>query len=322
MKNWVAHQLPSAVRDHSPLPVEASHRVFYRVDTDTGRFVVMSSPPELENNTRFVEFARRLLDLGIPVPQILAFSPAHGYVLMTDLGDSDLRTVYETPDRDAALNAALDVLITLQQAPIDGFKPYSLDRLHDELAIFSTFLAAPAVHRAPDSRDALADAFARLAERVYAQPRCLIHRDFHCRNLLFNNDRLGVVDFQDALIGPASYDIASLLHDCYYEFSDTEREHWLATFQAASPHWTDLDTLRHAVEVTALQRQLKALGIFARLHQRDGKSSHLVYIQPVARRAQKLAARHRTTAAIAAWLGDNHNALEQTVNAWQAEPQP
>ena len=137
-----------------------------------------------------------------------------------------------------------------------------------------------------------------------AQAQCCVHRDYHCRNLLFDPDsgELGVVDFQDALMGPASYDLASLLHDCYHDFSDAAIERWRNWYLEHSPLPLNPETFALDVTLTAIQRQLKAVGIFVRLRLRDGKTTHLEHVLPVLDSISRLAAPLPQLAPLADWL--------------------
>ncbi|MBX3705040.1 MAG: phosphotransferase [Pseudomonadales bacterium] len=289
------------------LPVEASNRRFYRVQTKALRshpasWILMTSPPALERNAQFVELARVFAARGIGVPAILAEEPAAGWFVLEDLGTRHLADVYPTPERDAALAGALDTLLALQTVDDPAIEPYTRERFADELWIFREWFVEGLLDIAlPDGL--AADTFGRLIDATDAQPRCCVHRDFHCRNLMYRPDgRIGVVDFQDALAGPAAYDLASLLRDCYYVFDEAEIGRWRDAYVARSPLPLDPATFPRQFDFTALQRQLKAVGIFARLELRDGKASHLGYILPVATRIATLARRYPTLEPFARWL--------------------
>lgn len=298
------------------LPVEASNRRFYRVhrvhrvhrvgagtpERAPGSWILMTSPPALERNAQFVELARVFGRRGIGVPAILAEEPDAGWFVLEDLGTRHLADVYPTPERDAALAGALDTLLALQTVDDPAIEPYTRERFADELGIFRTWFAEGLLEVAwPESL--AAETFDRLIEATQAQPRCCVHRDFHCRNLMYRPDgRIGVVDFQDALAGPAAYDLASLLRDCYYVFDEAEIGRWRDAYLARTPLPLDPATFPRLFDFTALQRQLKAVGIFARLELRDGKASHLGYILPVATRIVTLAGRYPALAPFARWL--------------------
>ena len=156
---------------------------------------------------------------------------------------------------------------------------------------------SPGVAVATSGANTLNTVKALCLDTMLEQPQTCVHRDYHCRNLLFKQNQLGVVDFQDALIGPGLYDIASLLRDCYYRHNEAQVDHYLGLFLQRSPYFdaAQFTSLKRAFDLTAIQRQLKALGIFARLHLRDGKSSHLVWIEPVLHRLIEVARTHSET---------------------------
>jgi len=218
------------------------------------------------------------------------------------LGERELVDAYGGPAEAPALEAALRTLIDLQAVTDPAIPPYTIDRLRDELGIFSEWFAAGLLETSLPA--ALQSAFEGLAGQVAGQLSVCVHRDYHCRNLLFDPDtgRLGVVDFQDALIGPVSYDLASLLHDCYHRFSVEDVARWRDWYLQHSP--LDLDPKSFAADLThtAIQRQLKAVGIFTRLCLRDGKVSHLVHILPVLESLSSLARHQQSLAPLSDWL--------------------
>jgi len=222
-----------------------------------------------------------------------------GFVLMEDLGRRHFVDAYLEGASLPALTRAVDMLQVLQRIPPSSFPPYTADRLQDELAIFTTWLVEGVLDSSPPPEWPV---FAtRLVRTIASQPVAAVHRDYHCKNLLLRPDgTLGIVDFQDALAGPALYDLASLLRDCYWRFDEATIRTQLDRYLAASPlRFEDPWTL---FNLTALQRQLKAIGIFARLRIRDDKRSHLCHIGPVLEHATFLARMWPEGRPIAAWL--------------------
>ena len=264
----------------------------------------MVSPPDKEQNEQFVRLARVFAEAGVPVPEVLASEALEGWYILTDLGAEDLEAAYAGVARDAALSAAIETLIQLQNVRDPAIAPYTAERFSAELDIFADwFVDRTLGQQVPDEVRAV---FQILVNRAGEQHQCCVHRDYHCRNLLFTgNDgggAIGVVDFQDALIGPVSYDLASLLHDCYYEFSPVEIARWTAHFLATSKLQLDPSAFAVDVDYMAVQRQLKAVGIFTRLKLRDSKSTHLTYITPVLDRVRLLAQSHAELAPLGDWL--------------------
>lgn len=307
---WVQASLNDDELTFEPLKAEASHRAFYRVEPATAgsaaraSAVLMVSPPDKEQNAQFERLARIFADSGLPVPTILNLQPEHGWYLLTDLGRRDLASIYGTPDEEAALRLAITTLIRLQQVRDDAIPPYTVQRFTDELSIFSEWF----VHGLLDSSlpGAVASVFDALVERTRNQPQCCVHRDYHCRNLLYDptDGRLGIVDFQDALIGPASYDLASLLHDCYHEFTSAEIGRWIDFYLDRTSLALDRSSFKEDLDYVAVQRQLKAIGIFVRLRLRDQKRTHLAYIPPVLDHLIGLTRRHEALFPLARWLED------------------
>lgn len=304
LRHWSQNQLerlsdaPPGPLAWQPLVVEASHRRFYRVRGAGGSHVAMASPPALENNHQFVVLARLFAAHGIGVPRLLAEDSRRGFYLMTDLGEVHFADVYARQGPAHVLPGALETLHRLQAIDDPAIPPYSRQRFADELDIYVTwFLGGLLGESRPDG---LAEVFEHLLAATDAQPRCCVHRDFHARNLLACSDgSVGIVDFQDALRGPATYDLASLLRDCYYRLPEEAVAHWRNAYlqQTSLP----LDRARFAadLDLVALQRQLKAVGIFARLYLRDGRDTHLRHIVPVLERIGALAAAYPQLGALA-----------------------
>lgn len=326
--DWARKALPrSSQFDYQALKAEASFRSFYRVHvhpegSPPSTAILMISPPEREQNARFETLAAVFEGQHIPVPRILARHRDHGWYLLSDLGGDDLQAIYdaaaaeapakasageEGPCRQAAkqrqaaaLTAAIDTLARLQQVRNPAIPPYTPERLTDELGIFSEWFAGRAL--GAEVPPSVLPVLGGLVDRAAGQRQCCVHRDYHCRNLLFNDGRLGIVDFQDALMGPLSYDLASLLHDCYHTFSAEEVAHWMRYYLSIVPGGHDPEIFQADLEQMAVQRQLKAVGIFARLKLRDGRSTHLVHIAPVLDHVRLLARRHPALSPLADWL--------------------
>ncbi len=290
--NWAAEQLSMQaeyIQRASAMPSAASFRRFTRLTTTAGSRVLMDSPPERENNAQFHRLSRIFAAAGVPVPAVLAHDVGRGFLLVSDLGQTQLASVYGTAPEAAAIDAALEVLVRLQTLPsTDVIPAYTKERLHDEFELFSTWLVEGLLQRSLTSaqRALLDDARECLLGEITTQPTCCVHRDYHSRNLLWQDGAIGVVDFQDALWGPRLYDLASLLRDCYHRFSHQDVARWRSRYRALAAAaslpelGTDADFAR-ALDWTAVQRQVKAVGIFARLQLRDGRDTHLSDIAPV-----------------------------------------
>ncbi len=293
LRQWLSQKtltITGDIRSLEALPAEASHRQFSRIESTKGSFVAMSSPPHLENNEQFERLSKCFRSAGVNVPEILACDRADGFYLMTDVGLSHIADAYEH-NADAALGLALQALATLAAVTDPAIPPYTRERFDDELDLFDVWFVQRWLEQPPaeDCRGAFTTCVTALAE----QPVVCVHRDYHSRNLLLGPDgELGIVDFQDALMGPVAYDPASLLRDCYHRFAEQEIDYWRDAYLASIDLRVDSRTFERWLDLTAVQRQLKALGIFVRLDLRDGKRSHLTHVMPVVEHLRFLARKH------------------------------
>lgn len=297
---WTERTLGTKV-ELARLPAEASTRRFFRVSTNGSTFVAMHSPPDTEDNPRFVRLTGLFRQHGLATPEVHTADLERGFLLLEDLGGRDFAAAYADGDVDAPLGEAVATLVKLQTVVSDDIPPYTIGRFTDELAIFTEWLLTRYLDLG------LPEVFVGIQESLIAAtqsvPQCTVHRDYHCRNLIWRDDgRVGIVDFQDALIGPACYDIASLLRDCYVEFDEATVARWRDRFFDLASLDCDRKTFVRAFDLVAMQRQLKAVGIFARLYLQRGRDSHLGDILPVLKRIARLAHDYPETRDLAVWL--------------------
>lgn len=304
-----AHGLrPETVR---PASADASFRRYLRVDGAAGSFIVMDAPPEHEDCAPFVKVAGLMAQAGLNVPRVLAWDAPQGFMLLDDLGS---RTMIEDvrPQEPRANQAlylrAVDALIAWQLASRPGvLPPYDQALLARELSLFPDWYLQK--HRgiaiAPAMRQVLDQQFGLIMQRNLASASVYVHRDFMPRNLMIPRDaaepRLGVLDFQDAVYGPVTYDIACLMRDAFLSWDeefvlDITVRYWEKALKAGLPVDADFGDFYRAVEWMGLQRHLKVAGIFARLTLRDGKPKYLAdaprfiaYIRATANRYRELA---------------------------------
>lgn len=301
---WLAEQLqalalPEAFAEQK-LTAEASHRHFRRLSwpgaTKPASLIFMQSPPALERNDAFVSLATDLGDAGIPVPKVLAMNLEQGWLLLSDVGDRDFYAAYSGPDREAAIASAVRLLTKLQPFRSDDLVLYDQALVEFELNIFHEWFVDKLLKQPPAPKS-LEPVWTALTSNFLSQPQVCVHLDYHCRNLLYSaTGDLGVVDFQDARLGPLTYDLASLLRDCYYRLPEPLVQQALAQFaDQLGPEAGDRTELLKALDLTALQRQLKAIGIFARLKLRDSKATHLPHIQPTLDHAIEISGNYAAT---------------------------
>ncbi len=281
-----------------PASVDASFRRYFRIDSTAGvSFIIMDAPPAKEDCQPFVKVAALMAAAGLTVPAIVAWDEAQGFLLLTDLGAQTMMEAIhpEIPEANFDLYMeAVDTLIAWQLASKPGVLPvYDEALLRRELALFPDwYLAEHRRVRLDDAQQAtLGHAFSLIVQRNLAVPSVYVHRDFMPRNLMLgvktNPPMLGVLDFQDAVYGPITYDIASLMRDAFLSWEepfvlDITIRYWQKAIKAGllganSPTgWgADFGEFYRAVEWMGLQRHLKILGIFARLTLRDGKPKYL-----------------------------------------------
>ena len=309
-----AHGLrPDTVRAAS---ADASFRRYFRVDAAQGSFIIMDAPPDKEDGRPFVRVDRILDAAGVRVPHIFAWDEARGFMLLSDLGAHTLLTTLEATDYEhapASANrarylAAIDELVRLQGvARGEGdlaLPPYDDALLQRELDLFPEWYlrALRAQVLTAQQQAQLAQAFALIKSQVLNQPAVLVHRDYHSRNLMADPAdpaaRPGVIDFQDAVWGPVTYDLVSLLRDAYVIWDediqlDYAVRYWEKARKAGLPVPDDVGVFWRDLEWMGLQRHLKVLGIFARLALRDGKKQYLDDIPRVWTYAHRVASRYQ-----------------------------
>lgn len=291
---------------------DASFRRYFRIKNASGRsYIIMDAPPEKEDCHAFVRVAKLLQEAQVHSPQIFEWQSEQGWMLLSDLGHSTLLQHLEKHPKEAddLLKQSLALLIQWQQASKPHILPdYDHALLKRELDLFPQWYVAE--HKkhliTPDEQHLLNHTFETIIQHNLSGPRVFVHRDFMPRNLLLDeNKRLGVVDFQDAVYGPITYDIASLMRDAFYTWQeervvDMTVRYWekakLAGLFSEHPLWeSDFAEFWKAVDWMALQRHLKILGIFARLTLRDHKNHYLadtprfiMYIRQIASRYREL----------------------------------
>ena len=281
---WVAGELHAAPFTLSAASADASFRRYWRATLADGRsYIVMDAPPEREDRRPFVQIAKLLQEAGIHAPEVLAQDLAQGFLLLTDLGT---RTYLEelTDQNAAALFAdATDALLRWQLATRTGvLPPYDEALLRREMNLFPEWYVGRHLKKelSGAQKNSLEKIFDLLVKSALAQPVVYVHRDYMPRNLMVCEPNPGVLDFQDAVLGPITYDMASLLRDAFISWDEERVLDWAARYwekakRANLPVERDFAEFWRAFEWMGLQRHLKVLGIFARINYRDGKPKYL-----------------------------------------------
>ena len=287
----------------TPASSDASFRRYFRFTQQSGTFIVMDAPPEHEDCRPFVAIARLFERADVHVPQVLREDLEQGFLLLTDLGVTTyldaLRQSVE--GADALYRDAFTALIRIQRASQPDVLPeYSEELLRREIALFPEWYVARHCGMTLTSQQAqiLNTSIDVLMSNILAQPRVFVHRDYHSRNLMVSTPNPGVLDFQDAVYGPITYDAVSLLKDAYIHWEEEQRLDWLVRYweaarKAGLPVADDMGTFYRDYEWMGVQRHLKVVGIFARLAQRDGKTGYLNDIPLVWRYLREACGRYR-----------------------------
>ncbi len=318
LRAWLA-TAPGGLRADAsslqPASSDASFRRYFRVHAVAPQqtsWIVMDAPPAKEDIGPFMHVAALLRAGGISAPQVLASEARQGFILLSDLGSTtylqalqDARAAGDLPRCHGLMLDALAALVRLQGIRAADLPAYDAQRLRTELELFSQWYVVRhlGVEMTAQEQAGLSQVFETLLANNLAQPRVLVHRDYHSRNLMLldagrEHGNPGVLDFQDAVIGPVTYDLASLLRDAYIAWPEEQQLDWAIRYwerarAAGLPVGDDFGAFYRDFEWMGLQRHLKVLGIFARLAHRDGKTGYLGDLPVVLAYARGVAARYR-----------------------------
>jgi aminoglycoside/choline kinase family phosphotransferase len=308
LEAWLRTALGGADFRVEPASADASFRRYFRVFLPGRTVIAMDAPPEREDSRPFVHVARLLREAGLNAPDVLAQDLAQGFLLLTDLGTrSYLAAFREGADADRLFADATTALVRWQAATREGELPeYDEALLRRELALFPDWYLARhrGVELSPAQREALESVFRSILAVNLAEPRVYVHRDYMPRNLMVSEPNPGILDFQDAVHGPISYDVASLFRDAFVSWEeervlDGTIRYWEKARGAGLPVRADFADFWRDVEWMGLQRHLKVLGIFARLHHRDGKAGYLEDTPRFVGYVRHAASRYREAAPLA-----------------------
>ena len=284
LQQWLQHSTGDAYQSIQPASSDASFRRYFRVHWQHGgSSILMDSPPDKGALAPFIAIGDHLRQWHLNTPHIEQYDLSLGAALLTDLGDLNYQTASRQSENIESLyQDALQVVHKLQQIPIDSYPlpHYDRSRLITELQLFDQWFLKlyQAVSLTHVEQQALNQVYQQLCDQALHQPQVWVHRDLHSRNLMVTKDNNpGLLDFQDAVIGPVTYDLVSLFKDCYIHWHKPQRYHWLARSWQQSP-WANqvsLDEFIRWFDWMGVQRHLKVLGLFVRLQLRDQKSYYL-----------------------------------------------
>jgi N-acetylmuramate 1-kinase len=313
LTQWVLADLGFAGASIAAASADASFRRYFRVTLGTDSYIVMDAPPDKEDSGPFLQVARILGSLDLNVPVILARDMRRGFLLLSDLGSLQyLDALRQDGAADALYADALDALRTMQiadPAVSQGLPRYERPMLLREMQLLPDWFLTRhlGLKIAARERAMLEGLFESLAQAAVSQPACFVHRDYHSRNLLVSEKNPGILDFQDAVWGPVTYDLASLLKDCYIAWPPARVRQWVLEYRESlleAGFKLDADGAQFLrwFDLVGLQRHIKVLGIFARLFYRDGKSQYLKDLPRVLGYARDTAAIYPESTAFAEFI--------------------
>ncbi len=284
LRRWVDVALPATMTEWSVASADASFRRYFRARTADASFIVMDAPPSHEDCRPYIHIARLFRRAGANTPEILADDLAQGFLLLSDFGDTTYLAALNDDTADHLYRDANAELVKIQLASRPGELPeYDEALLTRELMLFPDWYVTRhlGLTLTDAQHEVLATTFSSILANNLAQPKVYVHRDWHSRNLMVTEvDNPGVLDFQDAVYGPITYDLASIYKDAYIAW-DEDRvldwviRYWQSARQAGLPVAADFGDFYRDFEWMGVQRHIKVLGIFARLYHRDGKAGYL-----------------------------------------------
>lgn len=299
LQDWVGRQFPGQSFTLSPASADASFRRYFRVSLPGSTLIAMDAPPEQEDCRPFVRVAALMAGAGVHVPAVLAQDLERGFLLLSDLGTVTYLSALSDDNADDLFRDAIDALIRWQLASREGvLPPYDEALLRRELNLFPEWYVGRhlGVTLNQEQKETVERIFSLILANNLAQPKVYVHRDYMPRNLMLSAPNPGVLDFQDAVFGAITYDVASLFKDAFVSWDEQRVLDWTVRYwekarRAGLPVNADFGEFYRDFEWMGLQRHLKVLGIFARIRHRDGKPGYvedtprfLLYVRTVAQR--------------------------------------
>lgn len=327
LQEWVNSSLPELNLGHPKGSLEtvsgdASFRRYFRQFTDSASFICVDAPPEKEDSHPFVQIANSWYEQGVHVPKVIKVDFEQGLMLLSDLGNDLLLPALNDDTADELYGLAIESLVDIQKThtndhPLPAYDAELLDR---EMGLFPEWYLTKhlGMTLSPSDERILAETFELLRNTAMGQPQVPVHRDYHSRNLMLvdkNTDsgqqsvELGIIDFQDAVIGPFTYDVVSLLRDCYIEWPVEQVEQWAHQYfqkahNAGIAGGQSPEQLMLWFDWMGLQRHIKVAGIFARLNHRDGKTAYLDDIPLTMRYIEQVTAKYDGLSTFYQWLSE------------------
>ncbi len=312
LQHWLAQVRPHDSAAHlMNIAGDASTRRYFRLQSGDQTYIVIDAPPATTNNANFIRLATALRAIGLNTPVILASDLTQGFLLTTDLGQQHYLDQLTPATVERLYGDALAALIVLQAAgPLDELPHYDAAFLQRELTIFMDWLVTAWLHYPLTAahHQLFNEISTQLIASALEQPQVCVHRDYHSRNLMVTpTANPGILDFQDAVIGPVTYDLMSLLRDCYITWPPSQIEDWAWGYFNLAVQSGIIRPLHEAswwqwCELMGMQRHLKAAGIFARLAIRDNKRGYLIHIPRTLNYVTSVATHYPSFSAFGQWI--------------------
>ena len=284
LKVWL-NETGVTYQDIAPASADASFRRYFRITDNDNTFIVMDAPPEKEDCKPFIHIAQLLLSYDLNVPKIVQQDLEQGFLLLSDLGTTVFLSELNNDTADEMYVAAMKSLLLLQNHEAPDLPAYDEALLRTELALFPDWYLEKHLNIKlnNEQKKVLEQTFAALVKNALEQPQVCVHRDYHSRNLMVNEQNPqhpGVIDFQDAVIGAVTYDLVSLLKDCYISWPREKIEVWVKYYHSEAESLgiisnVSFEEFLRWFDLMGLQRHIKVAGIFSRLYHRDGKDGYL-----------------------------------------------
>ena len=299
IKHWIEVELGFGDYRIEVASADASFRRYFRLLSEGNSWIIMDAPPEKEDCTSFVTVAKLIEAAGVQSPHIFSFNEADGFMQLSDLGSTAYLDKLNDQSVGALYEDAIRAIVKMQAIKAE-LPEYNIDLLQFEMSLFSDWYLQKhlGLNLTGSQSQLIKHTFDLLAQSALEQTRVFVHRDYHSRNLMITDQHNpGVIDFQDAVNGPASYDLVSLIKDCYIAWPRAKQLEWIDLYLSLSDLPLDKQAFIKALDLMGMQRHLKAIGIFARLNHRDGKPGYLndiprtlTYVLDVCHRYEELSA--------------------------------
>ena len=284
LRAWLSHYYQIEHHSLTRLCGDASFRRYFRFTAkpapgaERQSLIAVDAPPEHENSQAFINIAIRLLNNKLPVPKIHQYTLDAGFYVQQDFGDQLLLALLNDRSADGLYNSAIHYLAKIFPVTTERLPLYDRQLLQQEMRLFSDWFVLKHKNRPIDARlkNILDQTYRLLTDNALNQPQGFVHRDYHSRNIMVLNDgQLGIIDFQDAVKGPLTYDLVSLLRDCYIDWPQDKIDDWVYHYIKLLPRQYSASEFMRWFDLMGIQRHLKATGIFARLNYRDNKPAYL-----------------------------------------------